>query len=291
MNEENTMHDTKKQLLIMGCSGYGKWVLHMIDRDKAEPIAFVDNNAMRLQADSFAGWGLPCIHPQELSNLKYDAIILSIPEYYDAMREQLISIGVPDEKIIDFDMGQSFFYKDSRIAQATHCLSVIKERNIKGDMAEVGVYRGEFSCHLNAFFPSKKLYLFDTFEGFPEQEIKDIKLWGENFSNTTIEHVLSNMPHRESCVIAQGYFPDSIPKNMSQEFCFVSLDTDLYNPIYNGLNYFWPRMTKGGYIFVHDYGAYAWPGVKKAVDQFCDENKISFVPIFDRCLSVILTKG
>ena len=279
----------------MGCGGYGKWILHMIDKTKAEPIAFIDNNAIKLRKESpnETFFGLPCIHPEELkqSDLKYDIIILSIPNYYNEMREQLISLGVSKDKIVDFNMAESFIYKDVRIAYATHCLSIIKERNILGDMAEVGVYRGEFSSHLNAFFPSKKLFLFDTFEGFPEKDIKNIKLWGEDFSKTSINQVINNMPYKESCIVAKGYFPDSIPKNISQNFCFVSLDADLYEPIYNGLKYFWPKMSKGGYIFVHDYGTYGWPGVKKAVDQFCNENNISFVPIFDRCLSVIFTKN
>lgn len=278
----------------MGCSGYGKWVLHMLDKTKTEPVAFVDNKAIPLR-ESFPGknfWGLPCVHPQEISSIEYDGIILSVPEYREEMRKQLITVGVPADKIIDFDMGNAIFYQDTRIAQATYCLSILKERNISGDMAEVGVYRGEFSSHLNAFFPSKKLYLFDTFEGFPEQEIKGFNnIWGETFSGTCIERVLSNMPNKESCIIAQGYFPDSIPQDISQEFCFVSLDTDLYKPIYDGLSYFWPRMVKGGYIFVHDYGTFYWPGTKEAVDKFCNENNISFTPIFDRCLSIIIVKN
>ena len=284
----------KKRILIMGCSGYGKWVLHMLDKTKVEPIAFVDNRAIPLR-QNFPGksfWGLPCLHPQEISSIEYDGIIPSVPEYRQEMREQLMAVGVPQDKIFDFDMGNSIFYQDTRIAQATYCLSIIKEHNIPGDIAEVGVYRGEFSSHLNAFFPSKKLYLFDTFEGFPEQEIKDFNnIDGKTFSETCIEHVLDNMPNKESCIIAKGYFPESIPADISQEFCFVSLDADLYKPMYHGLNYFWPRMSKGGYIFVHDYGTFYWPGTKEAVEQFCAENNVAFVPIFDRCLSVILVKN
>ena len=253
------MTNRKKRILIMGCSGYGKWVLQMLDKVKTEVVGFVDNKAIQLQ-QSFPGkmfWGLPCIHPQELSDIPYDYIIPSVPEYRQEMREQLVAAGVSESKIMDFDMGNAYFYQDTRIAQATHCLSILKERNISGDMAEVGVYRGEFSSHLNAFFPQKKLYLFDTFEGFPEQEIKGFNnIWGETFSDTCVERVLDNMPHRESCYIAKGYFPDSIPQDISQQFCFVSLDTDLYKPIYDGLSYFWPRMVKGGYIFVHDYGSF-----------------------------------
>jgi O-methyltransferase len=70
----------------------------------------------------------------------------------------------------------------------------------------------------------------------------------------------------------------------------VSIDTDLYDPIYNGLQYFYPRLVKGGYIFIHDYNNDAYLGAKKAVQQFCAENNISFVPLPDSCGSAIITK-
>ena len=165
----------RKRLLIMGVSGYGKWVLHMLREDKAKPIAFVDNKADKLRKAYPEGafFGLPCLHPSELSGLDYDGIVLSVPEYFQEMREQLKALGVEDSKIIEFDMANSLFYQDTRIANVLHCLSILKERNMPGDMAEIGVYRGEFAAHLNRVFPQKKLYLFDTFEGFPEQEIKE----------------------------------------------------------------------------------------------------------------------
>lgn len=38
-------------------------------------------------------------------------------------------------------------------------------------MAELGVYKGKFAVEINKLFPYKKLYLFDTFEGFFSQDI------------------------------------------------------------------------------------------------------------------------
>ena len=34
------------------------------------------------------------------------------------------------------------------------------------------------------------------------------------------------------------------------------------------LDYIYPRLTKGGCIVFDDYDAKAWPGAKKAVDEF-----------------------
>ena len=44
---------------------------------------------------------------------------------------------------------------------------------VPGAVAELGVYRGEFARLINRAFPRRKLYLFDTFEGFDESDLKE----------------------------------------------------------------------------------------------------------------------
>ena len=39
----------------------------------------------------------------------------------------------------------------------------IQQQNIHGNLAEVGVFRGSFARVINALFPDRTLYLFDTF--------------------------------------------------------------------------------------------------------------------------------
>ena len=46
----------------------------------------------------------------------------------------------------------------------------MRKRNVPGNVAEVGVFRGEFAQYINEVFPQKKLYLFDTFDGFDAKE-------------------------------------------------------------------------------------------------------------------------
>jgi O-methyltransferase len=36
-------------------------------------------------------------------------------------------------------------------------------------------------------------------------------------------------------------------------FAFVSLDFDKYEPTLAGLEFFYPRVAPGGFVFVHDY--------------------------------------
>ena len=181
-----------------------------------------------------------------------------------------------------------------RLATLELVADEIKSKNVKGNIAELGVYKGKFARYLNRYFPDRILYLFDTFEGFDNQDKKkeienEFSTGDQDFSNTSVNEVLSRMKFQDKCVIKKGYFPDSA-KGLNDEFAFVSIDTDLYDPIYNGLVFFYPRLVKGGYIFIHDYNNDGYKGAKQAVDLFCKQNNITLVPIPDAAGTAIITK-
>ena len=93
--------------------------------------------------------------------------------------------------------------------------------------------------------------------------------------DTLVNLVLNKMKYPENVIIKKGYFPESV-QGIEDKFCFVSIDADLYTPILNGLEYFYPRLEKGGYIFIHDFGGYSFEGAKQAVLEFCDKYNISY---------------
>lgn len=170
----------------------------------------------------------------------------------------------------------------------------INRNNIDGCVAELGVYKGKFARYINCHFPDRKLYLFDTFEGFDEtdikSELKNTYSSGEqDFSNTSVKEVLSIMPFPDQCIIRQGYFPDTV-MGLNEQFVFVSIDADLYEPIYNGLQFFYPRLKKGGYIFVHDYNNDAYKGAREAVEKFCRENNLNKLPLPDSSGTAVLMR-
>ena len=181
-----------------------------------------------------------------------------------------------------------------RISNFELIVHEIKEKKLTGAVAEVGVYKGEFAKYINQAFPDKKLYLFDTFEGFNKKDIevennKNFSEATQDFSNTSINEVLDKMSNKENCIVKKGYFPESLD-GLDTEFCFVSLDTDLYKPILDGLHYFYPRLQQGGYIFVHDYNNDLYPGAKQAVHEFCAQQNIAYTPITDSWGTVIIAK-
>ncbi len=174
------------------------------------------------------------------------------------------------------------------------CANEIKTHNIKGNIAELGVYKGEFAKRLNQLFPDKKLYLFDTFEGFNSKDIstekqKSFSSGEQDFSDTSVELVLNKMKYRDNCIVKKGYFPESAI-GVDDKFCFVSIDADLYEPILSGLQFFYPKLESKGYIFVHDFNNDLYKGARKAVLDFCNTKNINYLPIPDACGTAIITK-
>jgi O-methyltransferase len=82
---------------------------------------------------------------------------------------------------------------------------------------------------------------------------------------------MPRMPHPEKVVVRKGYFPVTL-EGLEERFALVSLDVDLYKPTLAGLGYFYPRLSVGGCIFIHDYNSSRYKGVRKAVDEYTEAN-------------------
>jgi len=170
----------------------------------------------------------------------------------------------------------------------------IEINQVLGSVAELGVYKGDFACILNQVFPHRNLYLFDTFGGFSDADVIFDKEnnYSKNsslFQDTSVEIVMSKMANRDKCKIFKGYFPESAVE-VDDIFSFVSLDADLFMPTYNGLLFFYERLSRNGYILVHDFNNRYYSGAREAVVKFCKEKGIGYCPIPDYLGSVIIGK-
>lgn len=175
---------------------------------------------------------------------------------------------------------------------------IIKNK-VCGNVAEVGVFSGLFSKMINMKFPDKKIFLFDTFESFDTDEFQEELMKGRcpdnfltGFKNTSVEQVLSIMPYPDQCIVKKGLFPSTAVGMENESYAFVSIDVDFEKSILEGLRYFYPRLNKGGAIFVHDYNNRFLEGVRKAVDIYEQEigDKLSKVPLADEGGTLVLVK-
>lgn len=170
----------------------------------------------------------------------------------------------------------------------------IKKEGIPGAFAELGVYKGDTSRIIHAMDPSRTLHLFDTFEGFPESDLKGetgeaAGYSAERFSDTGISRVKKRIGNTDNVVFHPGYFPDTTKDLENERYALVSIDADLYRPISEGLRYFYPRLSPGGVIIVHDYN-HKWEGAMRAVDEFLETIPESLIPVPDMESSVMIVK-
>lgn len=274
--------------LIFCASSLGERVAYSLNPDKYEIIGFVDNNP-EIWGRSLYGIGV-VYSPSELRKIEFDLIIVSQGKYRNEIISELVNkYGINKEKITVYqENSKNIEWLEERIIMLRKCVSLIKERNIPGAMAEVGVYKGDFCKYFNRFLPERKLYLFDTFSGFDSARenvsVADSKL----FKDTSVDIVLGKMRSPQNCIVRKGYFPDSA-RGIDDSFSLVSIDCDLLNSITAGLEFFYPRLVTGGYIFIHDFGSYHFQDVDKAIFEFCKKYKVPFFPLVGG-LSAIISK-
>ncbi|WP_191162200.1 TylF/MycF/NovP-related O-methyltransferase [Mucilaginibacter glaciei] len=182
----------------------------------------------------------------------------------------------------------------SRFLALNLCIDQLLEECIVGDIAEFGVFKGN-SAFLLARFAQRintNCYLFDTFEGFDERDFKENKetRFEQDFSGTSLSSV-KEFVGEENVVYVKGFFPDSLAQIKEVEgLALVHIDCDLGAPFKAALDYFYPRLQKGGFLIMHDYTSLFWPGAKKAIDEYFKDKPEFLIPIPDKSGTCIIRK-
>lgn len=265
----------KQKVLIHGADVRGKKLLRRIDHI-FEVKGFIERDRKMQES---VGKEIPCYgdiseYPEEID------MILSTVEDFNGLLKEYVRKRIPFEKVLD--VRHVHQYEKHILHQ---CLAnEIHRKGIQGAIAELGVDFGDTAKYLNLYYPERTLYLFDTFSGFDSRDRDASQAKTEELLDcynvrSNAEQVLDRMFYPETCVIKEGYFPESL-NGLEEQFAFVHIDCDLYKPITAGLEYFYPRLNKGGYICVHDYYSLSFPKAKEAVRDFAEKNGLSFVTDF-----------
>ena len=163
---------------------------------------------------------------------------------------------------------------------------------IPGDFAEIGVYRGNTARILAqaARAGGRRLFLFDTFSGFNSADQADTDCPSRAFADTSLEKV-NDFVGTDCVEYVVGRFPNSLTTvKISNHFAIVHLDCDLYQPTADGLTYFYPRLSSGGLLILHDYSSGHWSGCARAIDAFLKDKPERPVLIPDKSGTAVLVK-
>lgn len=169
---------------------------------------------------------------------------------------------------------------------------MVFEKGIPGDFVECGVWKGG-SAGLMALAQrtfdndgSRKIHLFDSFEGLPQPGIEDGDRAAEYSGGVNNGELISvhqceagldevrafllgklRVPE-ERLVFHKGWFQNTIP-NLGPDpakIALLRLDGDWYESTKVCLDHLYDRVPAGGVIILDDY--FCWEGCKKAADEF-----------------------
>jgi hypothetical protein len=162
-------------------------------------------------------------------------------------------------------------------------LQRIARLQLRAYAAECGVYQGhslaaclEMANHLKFRMTIVGL---DTFKGLPDLSATDKSLAPSDapykdrqfFTATSVESVAQLLnPKAGICryELVPGLFSETLPNLPERRYFFVNIDCDLFEPHLECLNYFYPRLVRGGILFFDDYHSMHYPMGKKAIDEF-----------------------
>lgn len=169
--------------------------------------------------------------------------------------------------------------------------------DVKGSIVECGVNHG-FGvmtwCKLSAILEpvnlTRRVYGFDTFEGFPSVSNKDrsdtsrhVKVGDlaasslEELEELARIHDSSRfLGHIPKLQLIKGDATKTIPafveENRHLVVSLLYLDFDLYEPTMVALENFVPKMPKGAVIAFDELDNPLWPGETQAMLEFCGKN-------------------
>ncbi|MCK9876713.1 TylF/MycF family methyltransferase [Frankia sp. Ag45/Mut15] len=173
---------------------------------------------------------------------------------------------------------------------------VVRNR-IPGDIVECGVWAGGSTMAaartlLQLGDTSRRLYLFDTFEGMSAPTDLDVAPDGQTAAGllarsdrdqaasawcvVSLDQVRENVARigypPERVHFVQGKVEDTVPEHAPERIALLRLDTDWYESTRHEMEHLYPRTTPSGVLIVDDYGW--WKGAQLAVDEYVAEHAL-----------------
>lgn len=175
---------------------------------------------------------------------------------------------------------------------------------VEGDIVEAGVGYGNslitMATASTYFKTNKKIYAFDSFQGFPiphENDLgsrvvtlKKVSGWSDA-SILTIQKLIKahqvedSVPLDESAIIyKKGFFENTMPAELPDKISLLHIDCDLYEGVKHVLESTYSHLAQNSIVIIDEYSDSKWPGAKIATEEFLKDKSISiqFFPSLNR---------
>lgn len=193
--------------------------------------------------------------------------------------------------------------KDRKPYKAILLFDLLNKSPSDGVIVECGVGKGA-TLSILSNISNKKIYAFDSFEGFPEEIsnhdhknlLKVLKFSKWHYKLMTKERVTENLLANGAKIqdigkkifLKQGFFPNSF-KDFDEKISFLHLDVDLYQSYKDCLEFFFSKIKIGGIVTFDEYydnisvspkKGWDWRGANIAIDEFVKKNNLKLLKHF-----------
>lgn len=146
---------------------------------------------------------------------------------------------------------------------------------------ELGVFRGDLSVALLAAFTQLHLHLVDTWSAPASGSAYLLSgdgaasLSHDEHMNNKMETLTRVEPYRNRITIWHCTSHEAAQAMNRESVDVIFIDAEhTKDAVLADIRDWWPRMKRGGLVAGHDYGHRRFPGVKEAVDEFTQRNKL-----------------
>jgi O-methyltransferase len=185
------------------------------------------------------------------------------------------------EKSLDlFDLRTPYFHHTAKcdirdFMDLSQLVTNVVRNDIEGDIAEFGSYKGHsgflISEFLNKYRSEKLLYMFDTFDAFPGEELGIDTFWS-NTHKVDFEEVKNRLSSQTNIKLIKGDFTETLPLQSIKKLSLIYVDCDSYRATKFLMEHLYDTtLSNGGCMVFEDYGHPALLGNRLAIHQFFDE--------------------
>lgn len=240
----------------------------------------------------------------ELSDIPFEAVILTKTDYavlkrHDRLQAVDLVSPVPlmEPELSDiYEASLELFAKKCDVRDYMDLCQLVQqvtEGDIEGDVAEFGSYEGHSGYLLARLLekrqPRRRLFLFDTFDAFPEETLGIDRFWSGSHP-VSFKEVADRFRSFTFATLVQGDFTETFDRAGIDRLALVHVDCDSYRATDYLIRRIFPQiLSKGGIMVFEDYGHPQLLGSRAAVHGYFDgrTDAVRFFSQFSGCYIVI----
>lgn len=157
----------------------------------------------------------------------------------------------------------------------------LEKERISGSFVECGVYKGGSGAIFAAVAKqnvNRHVWLFDSWEGFPEPGERDLDFPSKHERILGAEEKVRDILFRQLQLdsarvhLVKGWFADTLPRKEIGTIALLHLNCDLYESTKHCLEQLYDDVIKGGCITITDYRLFK--GSEEAVNEFIERRNL-----------------